>query len=188
MEFMSATCGPRQAKLILLKAHLGDPSQMLLPTLPNSHSPVPKEAQTFSSPPCPLLGPSMPAGTPAERASRVSPAHTPSPSELRLPSCWEHLHLPRLLQHLQPLRLLKLRLRCQQDVPLPGRGATVHLREGRSEDTEAAPGLCKPSAAPPTPQSYGTDTPPRPGQWRGCPQAPGRSQRSCSVQAEPGLR
>lgn len=50
---------------------------MLSPTLTNSHSPVLKEAQTFSSPPCPLLGPSVPAGTPAETESRVSPAHTP---------------------------------------------------------------------------------------------------------------
>lgn len=50
---------------------------MLSPTLTNSHSPVLKEAQTFSSPPCPLLGPSVPAGTPAERESTVSPAHTP---------------------------------------------------------------------------------------------------------------
>ena len=44
----------------------------------------------------------------------------PDPQAAPLPA-QVHLHLPRLLQHLQPLGLLKLRLGSQQDGPLPGR-------------------------------------------------------------------
>lgn len=137
MESMSATCDPRQAKLLLLKAHLGDPSQMLSPTLTNSHSPVLKEAQPFFLPTLHSPGALSACRDPSRERGQGQSSPQPVPFRTRLPSCWEHLHLPRLLQHLQPLRLLKLRLRCQQDVPLPGRGATVPLREGRSEDMEA---------------------------------------------------
>lgn len=90
-------------------------------------------------PPHPALswGSQCPPGSRhGKREIRVGLAHTPSPSGPQAASsCWENLHLPRLLQHLQPLCLLKLRLCRQQDVPLPGRGATVYLR-GHSEDTE----------------------------------------------------
>lgn len=122
---------------------------LLSPTLSSSHTLSSKQVQTLSSLPCPLLGSSVLTGSQQrERKIRVSPAHIASLSgHQAAPSCWEYLHLPRLLQHLEPLRLLKLRLRCQQDVPLPGRGATVYLREGRSEDPEPAPGLARPSSA-----------------------------------------
>lgn len=146
MVSTSAACDSRQAKLTLLSAHLGllanalSMAYLLSSTLTSSHSSVLKKVQTFSSLPFPLLGSSVLTGTPAEREIRVGAAHTPSHSgHQAAPSCCEYLHLPGLLQHLEPLRLLKLGLRCQQDVPLPGRGATVYLREGRSEDTEATP-------------------------------------------------
>lgn len=90
---------------------LRGPSQMLyslscfLPhTLGSSYSPV--------------SGPSRGAGG----QGQPSPPRFIQP--LRCP-LGRHLHLPRLLQHLQPLCLLKLRLSSQQDIPLPGKGARV---------------------------------------------------------------
>lgn len=103
---------------------------LLSPTLTYSHSPILEKARRF--PPHPVLswGSQCPSGSQQEeREIRVGLAHTPSPSGPQAASsCWEHLHLPGLLQHFQPLCLLKLGLCRQQDVPLPGRGATVFLR------------------------------------------------------------
>lgn len=144
---------------------------LLSPTLTCAHSLILQKAQTFSSPPCPLLGFSVSTRIPARKEIRVGLAHTPSPSGPQAASsCWENLHLPRLLQHLQPLCLLKLRLCRQQDVPLPGRGATVYLR-GHSEDTEVTRRPLRLCSL--TPHPHGTDTPPRPleelppGTWGG---------------------
>ena len=70
----------------------------------------------------------MPTRIPVERQGGqgwLSPHSFPIQT-VRLPPlpAQVHLHLPRLLQHLQPLGLLKLRLGGQQDGPLPGREDT----------------------------------------------------------------
>lgn len=132
-------------------------------------------SSTLTFPPHPGLssGPQCPpASRQRGREVGVGPAHAPHSGHQAARSCWGHLHLPRFLQHVQPLCLLKLGLRCQQDVPLPGRGATMYLGEGRSEDMEAVPRPLQSPLRCPALSPCGPGTPPRYSHWRGYPQRP----------------
>lgn len=180
MVSMPATCDSRQAKLLCLieltqetsPRHSKPGLSLLSPTLTDSHGPVLKGAQTFSSHPALSLHPQCP-WDPSRETDQGQPSPHPSPTTSGCPHPrWEHLHLPRLLQHLQPLRLLKLRLCRQQDVPLPGRGATVHLRKGRSEDMEAAQASEGPALLS-SAHILMALRHPHPRHWRGFPRGPG---------------
>lgn len=145
---------------------------LLSPTLTCSHSPNLKKAQTFSSPPCPLLGSSVSTRIPAGRKEDQSRS-SPHPFPFWTSGCL--LLLGTLTPSLTPAASPATVSAQTRTLPparcSPARKRGHSVPERHSEDTEVTHRPLRLCSL--TPHPHGTDNPPRPGHWRSYPQGPG---------------